>query len=219
VNKYLGLSFFLFPMDAQGVTVRPLIKMTGEGGFNQVMLDRAPMPSDALLGQEGQGWEIAMTTLLFERGAGQGTARERAAGYLVQARKLVDAARSARRNGSAASDDAVLRDRVAASVIEAHALALSALRSDTGALSPERPSALAFMSKLTMSEYNQRLAELACDLLGPEAALWLGDEHAPWSAEWPRAFMNSFGLTIGGGTSEIQRNILGERILGLPKSK
>jgi hypothetical protein len=79
--------------------------------------------------------------------------------------------------------------------------------------------ALPLMSKLASSEWGQRLAELACEMLGTDAALWLGDPNAPFSAEWPRAYMNSFGYTIGGGTSEIQRNILGERVLGLPKSK
>jgi alkylation response protein AidB-like acyl-CoA dehydrogenase len=78
---------------------------------------------------------------------------------------------------------------------------------------------LALMNKLVYSEYTQNLAELGCEILGPEAALWMGDPDAPADAEWPRAYMNSFGMTIGGGTSEIQRNILGERVLGLPKSK
>jgi alkylation response protein AidB-like acyl-CoA dehydrogenase len=87
------------------------------------------------------------------------------------------------------------------------------------ARSSERPMALPFMNKLVSSEWNQRLSELACELLGPDQSSWLGDPHAPFRGEWPRAFMNSFGMTIGGGTSEILRNIIGERVLGLPKSK
>ena len=75
------------------------------------------------------------------------------------------------------------------------------------------------MNKLVYSEFNQDLSELACEILGPEVQLWLGDPEAIDRGEWPRAYMNSFGMTIGGGTSEIQRNILGERVLGLPKSK
>jgi alkylation response protein AidB-like acyl-CoA dehydrogenase len=98
-------------------------------------------------------------------------------------------------------------------------MAFGGMRSAVEGLNVERPFALRFMTKLVFSEWNQRLGELGCDALGPEAAYWLGDPHAPDRAEWPRAFMNSFGITIGGGTSEIQRNILGERILGLPKSK
>jgi alkylation response protein AidB-like acyl-CoA dehydrogenase len=75
------------------------------------------------------------------------------------------------------------------------------------------------MHKLLFTEFTQRLNRLACEILGPEAVLWVGDDNAPDGAEWPRGYMNSYGFTIGGGTSEIQRNILGERVLGLPKSK
>jgi alkylation response protein AidB-like acyl-CoA dehydrogenase len=75
------------------------------------------------------------------------------------------------------------------------------------------------MHKLLFTEFKQRLYRLACEILGPEAVLWVGDEHAPDGAEWPRGYMNSYGFTVGGGTSEIQRNILCERVLGLPKSK
>jgi hypothetical protein len=219
VNKYLGLSYFLFPMEARGVTVQPLIKMTGEGGFNQVLFDQAPMSSDALLGEPGQGWQIAMTTLLFERGAVTGSGRERAAAFLVQIERLLSVARYARRDGRAVADDPVFRDRIVQLWIEAQALALGAARAAVDGLCQERPMALPLMSKLASSEWSQRLAELACEMLGTDAALWLGDPNAPFSAEWPRAYMNSFGYTIGGGTSEIQRNILGERVLGLPKSK
>jgi alkylation response protein AidB-like acyl-CoA dehydrogenase len=215
-NKYAGLSFFLFPMDAPGVSVQPLVKMTGEGGFNQVIFDAAPMPADALLGEEGQGWQVAMTTLMFERGAAGDTGRERAAGFIEQIKRLVTVA-GTRRDGAPALADPVFRDRIAALWVEAQAMALGASRPEE--LSAQRPLALPLMSKLCASEWNQRLAELACEMLGADAALWLGDPDAPFDAEWPRAYMNSFGMTIGGGTSEILRNVIGERVLGLPKSK
>jgi alkylation response protein AidB-like acyl-CoA dehydrogenase len=235
-HKYAGLSFFLFPMDVPGITVQPLVKMTGEGGFNQVIFDAAEGPPSALLGQEGQGWEIAMTTLLFERGASEGTGRERATAFLEGLKRVVDLAKRARSSpggsghpssertdsvaeGGTAAEHAVLDDRLAQLYIEAQAQGLNAYRSGVPGLVAERPFALRFMTKLVASEWNQRLTELACEMLGPDAAYWLGDEHAPDRAEWPRAFLSSFGMTIGGGTSEIQRNILGERILNLPKSK
>lgn len=223
-HKYAGLSFFLFPMDVPGVTVQPLVKMTGEGGFNQVIFDAAEAPPSALLGQEGQGWDIAMTTLLFERGASEGTGRERATAFLEGLKRVVELAKRARTNEApgeegASAEHAVLDDRLAQLYIEAQAQGLSAYRSGVPGLVQERPFALRFMTKLVASEWNQRLTELACEMLGPDAAYWLGDEHAPDRAEWPRAFLSSFGMTIGGGTSEIQRNILGERILNLPKSK
>jgi alkylation response protein AidB-like acyl-CoA dehydrogenase len=219
VGKYAGLSYFLFPMDAPGVTVQPLVKMTGEGGFNQVIFERAPMPSSALLGRLGEGWKIAMTTLTFERGAAEGSGGGQATSSAESVKRLVSLARRAHRDGRRAADDPVLRDRIAQLWIEEEALRIAALRMRVPALDSERPLALRLMNKLVYSEFNQRLAELGCEVLGPDAALWLGDPCAVDRAEWPRAYMNSFGMTIGGGTSEIQRNILGERVLGLPKSK
>ena len=219
VNKHLGLSYFLFPMDAPGVTVEPLVKMTGEGGFNQVLFDDAPMPADALLGREGQGWEIAMTTLLFERGAAERSSRERASAFRASYQRLVELARRVRREGRLATADPVIRDRLVQIGIEVQAIVASAERAMVPALCASRPLALPLMSKLVTSELNQQMTDLACEILGEDAILWLGDPHAPDGAEWPRAYMNSFGMTIGGGTSEILRNILGERVLGLPKSK
>ncbi len=218
-HKYAGLSFFLFPMEAEGVEVLPLIKMTGEGGFNQVIFTDAHMPADAMLGKPGQGWEVAMATLTFERGAAEGTGGGNATSSADSVRRTAELATRARRDGQPAADDPVLRDRLVKLWIEEEALRLGALRKRTPGLNTERPMALALMNKLVYSEYGQKLAELGCEMLGPEAALWMGDPNAPDDAEWPRAYMNSFGMTIGGGTSEIQRNILGERVLGLPKSK
>jgi alkylation response protein AidB-like acyl-CoA dehydrogenase len=218
-QKHAGLSYFLFPMDAPGVTVQPLVKMTGEGGFNQVIFDGAPMPADALLGREGQGWEIAMTTLIFERGAAERSSRERASGFVAGFERLVDLARRTARGGRPAVEDPLIRDRLVDLGIRAQAIVASAERAQVPALNADRPLALPLMSKLVASELNQEMTDLGCEILGEDAQLWLGDAHAPGGAEWPRAYMNSFGLTIGGGTSEILRNILGERVLGLPKSK
>ena len=218
-HKYSGISYFLFPMDANGITIRPLVKMTREGGFNQVIFDDAKMPQSALLGEEGQGWQIAMTTLMFERGAAQGGLRELAAAYLSQTRRLIDLAARTQRNGKPLLDDPVARDRVVQFWTTAQGMAMSTMRGEAKSLNVERPMALPLMSKLVSSEWNQRLCEFACELLGPDAALWLNDPNATDKGEWPRGFMNSFGMTIGGGTSQILRNILGERVLGLPKSK
>jgi alkylation response protein AidB-like acyl-CoA dehydrogenase len=137
----------------------------------------------------------------------------------VGIRRVVSVARrAARENGSAAADP-VFRDRMAQLWIEEEALRLSAMRMRIPALTADRPHALQLMNKLVFSEYYQRLTDLACEMLGPDGALWLGEPSAPDRAEWPRAYMNSFGMTIGGGTSEILRNILGERVLGLPKTR
>lgn len=218
-NKYAGLSFFLLPMQQDGVDVQPLVKMTGEGGFNQVIFSDAHLPADSMLGAPGQGWEVAMATLTFERGAAEGTGGGQATSSADSVRRAVELARRVQRDGRPAAQDPVLRDRLVRLWIEEEGLRLGALRKRVPGLNADRPLALALMNKLVYSEYGQQLAELGCEILGPDASLWMGDPNAPDEGEWPRAWMNSFGMTIGGGTSEIQRNILGERVLGLPKSK
>jgi hypothetical protein len=117
------------------------------------------------------------------------------------------------------TQDPIFRERIVQLWVEVSAMTFSASRAGVTDLTRERPMALPLMDKLVSSEWNQRLTELACEMLGPDAALWLGDPDAPDGGQWPRAFMNSFGMTIGGGTSEILRNLIGERVLGLPKSK
>ncbi len=219
-HKYAGISYFLFPMDAPGVTVQPLVKMTGEGGFNQVIFDQAPMPKEAQLGELGQGWQIAMTTLTFERGAAEGSGGGSMTPTGESVRAIASLARRMRRDGRPAADDPVLRDRIAQTWIDEEALRLTGQRARIPGLNmDDRPLATRLMNKLVYSELGQRMSELACEVLGPDAGLWLGDASAPDKAEWPRMYMNSFGMTVGGGTSEIQRNIIGERVLGLPKTK
>ncbi len=219
VHKYEGMSYFLFPMESPGVTVEPLVKMTGEGGFNQVIFDEAPMPRDCLLGELGQGWKVAMTTLMFERGAADSSNRERAQQDLLFLQRLVDLAKERTRDSQRVADDPIFRDKIAQLWIDVEALRLGAMRAKISGLNSDHPMALPFSHKLVYSEWMQRVGELATQMLGADAMLWLGDPNAPDKAEWPRAHMNSYGFTIGGGTSEIQRNILGERVLGLPKSK
>jgi alkylation response protein AidB-like acyl-CoA dehydrogenase len=211
-GKYAGLSYFLFPMKAPGVTVLPLTKMSGEGGFNQVIFDQAPMPHHALLGAEGKGWEVAMATLTFERGAA-GVAGDVSTATVEAFARLVALAKKR------GIDDPELESELARLWIDVEAAQQGERRARVPALCSERPLALPMMSKLVRSEIEQRLTELACRLLGSEARLWIDDPNAPDAGEWPRAYMNSFGFTIGGGTSEIQRNLLAERVLGLPRSR
>lgn len=218
--QYDGLSFFLAPMDVPGVDVQPLVKITGEGGFNQVIFTDAPMQQDALLGELGQGWKVAMATLTFERGAAEGTgAGSGGSAPSLRASVIADLAKRALRNGNPAAEDPIFRDRAVEYWITETALQAGARRSRVPGLVADRPHALPLMTKAVSSENAQNMAELACQALGPDAALWLGDAGAPDEAIWPHSYLNSFASTIGGGTSQIQRNILGERVLGLPKSK
>jgi alkylation response protein AidB-like acyl-CoA dehydrogenase len=138
VGKYAGLSYFLFPMEAPGVSVQPLIKMTGEGGFNQVIIDDAPMPREALLGEEGQGWQVAMTTLTFERGAAEGSGGGNATASAGSVARVAALARRTRRGGDVAALDPVLRDRLARLHGAAHAGSGPRLRAPHGPASHEQ---------------------------------------------------------------------------------
>ena len=212
--KHAGISYFLAPMRVPGVEVRPLVKLTGEGGFNQVIFTNARIPADALLGREGQGWELATATLSFERGASEGSAGASGMGG-ASLEALVELLRAA---PAALRDDPVVRDRLAGLAIEASALRWNAARARVAGLSADRPQALPLMGKLAGTEHAQRLAEFGLESIGHDAALW-EDPAAPAAGEWAHSYLGSFAGTIAGGTSEILRNLLGERVLGLAKSR
>jgi alkylation response protein AidB-like acyl-CoA dehydrogenase len=212
--KHAGISYFLAPLRIPGVEVRPLTKLTGEGGFNQVIFSGARIPADALLGREGQGWELATATLSFERGASEGSAGASGMGG-ASLDQLIALLRSA---PPQLRDDAVLRDRLAALAIEATALRHAGARMRLPGLVADRPQALPLMAKLVGTEHAQRVAELGCEIAGYAGTLWK-DAAVPGSGEWPHSYMSSFAGTIAGGTSEILRNVLGEKVLGLPKTR
>ena len=219
VPKYDGISYFLFPMKSKGVEIRPLVKMTGEGGFNQVLFENVEIPAGALLGREGQGWALAIMTLTFERGAAEGSGGGTSSTIGEPVGRLIELARKSVRDGRPAIEDPVVRDRIAQLAIEEEALVACSRRYKVPGLVEDRPLAIPFMGKLVGSEFVQRTTAFAQEIEGPAAQYWLGAERAIEGGFWQRAYMNTFGFTIGGGTSEIQRNIIGERILGLAKSK
>ncbi len=211
--KHAGISYFLAPMKIPGVVVQPLVKMTGEGGFNQVIWADASIPADALLGREGQGWELATATLQFERGAAEGSAGG-SGGAGEQVARVAALARTLGRD-----TDPLVADRLAAFWIQETGLRANAQRSRIPGLVSDRPEALPLMQKLTSTELSQALSDFACELEGEAAGLWIDDPGALQNAEWQRTYLNSFAGTIAGGTSEILRNILGERVLALPKTR
>ena len=225
-HKYDGLSYFVVPIRAalgNGVTVRPLIKMTGETGFNEVIFDNLEVDDGYRLDELGKGWQVAMTTLLHERGAGE-LQTPRAGGlkskstHATNSANLIDLARNSLREGKPAADDPLLRDRIMQQVIREAGLAQNQRRAGVPALL-DHPMRLQLQNKLLMSEIAQDTAALALEVEGARASLYLGDDNAPAGGQWPMAYMNSYGMTIAAGTSEVQRNILGERVLGLAKSK
>ena len=215
-SKYKGLTFFLAPVDVEGVEKRPIQKMTGEYGFNETRFDNARIPADCVLGQVGEGWSVAVTTLMFERGASEGQAGGLAM-VPLRVSDVVELARQCRLDGVPAIEDPQVRDRLVGFAIEERAHALNMARARNQALTRDRPFAIMMMNKLTFSEFRRRLSAFAVSLEGANAGRYMGDPHAIEGGEWQRHYMNAFSATIGGGTSEIQRNIIGERLLGLAK--
>jgi alkylation response protein AidB-like acyl-CoA dehydrogenase len=217
-HKYDGLTYFLMPIGGHaGVTVRPLVKITGESGFNEVLFEDARVPDANRLDEIGKGWTVAMTTLTYERGAAE-SAGGGGAESTSPITRLVDLARSSFRDGMCAADDPITRDAIVERAIVAEGLRQNARRARVPALC-EHPMRLPLQQKVTSSEFVQENARLGVEIAGARASLYKLDEAAPDGGYWPLAYMNSYGHTIAAGTNEIQRNILGERVLGLPKTK
>jgi alkylation response protein AidB-like acyl-CoA dehydrogenase len=225
-HKYDGLSYFVVPIRSAlgaGVTVRPLIKITGETGFNEVIFENLEVDDSYRLDELGKGWQVAMTTLLHERGAGElqtpraGGLRSKAT-HANNTTNLIALARDTARGEQTAADDPLLRDRIMHQVIRAEGLKQNQRRARVPALL-DHPARVQLQNKLLGSEIAQDTAALALEVAGASASLYLGDANAPDRGQWPLAYMNSYGMTIAAGTSEVQRNILGERVLGMPKSK
>jgi len=203
--KHKGISLLLVDMRSPGITVRPLTQMTGDAEFCEVFFDNVRVPASALLGAPGAGWQIAMGILAHERGpVWTFTFQRKIRRHFEQ---LVREARE-RPAGRRALADGVFRQRLAQAWIEVELLRLSGYRSLTRLLRTGQPGVESSLEKVLGSETDQRLQELAMDVLGPAALL---DER------WRRAFLYARSETIMGGTSEIQRNVIAQRILGLPR--
>jgi alkylation response protein AidB-like acyl-CoA dehydrogenase len=198
-ERHAGLTYVIVDMHAPGVEVRPLRQITGEAEFNEIFFTDVQVPRENLLGDVGGGWQVAMTTLLHERG----TLGFALTGVLdSQVQRLVALAKER------AADDPIIRDRVAQEWIELQALKLTNYRSLTTLMQTGIPGPEGSGSKLHWSEQNQRLTKLAMEILG-------GEDDGYWGYQQLR----SRGNTIEAGTSEILRNIIAERVLGLPRSR
>jgi alkylation response protein AidB-like acyl-CoA dehydrogenase len=206
-TRHAGLTYLIVDMHAPGVEVRPLRQLTGESEFNEIFFTDVRVPAENILGEVGGGWQVAMTTLLHERGT-LGFALQ--AALEVQVRKLIALARD---RGA----DQLQRDRIAREWMEMQALRFTNYRSLSALMKTGMPGPEGSISKLVWSEANQRVTKLALELLGPDAAL--GEQNAPYGGFWQYQQLRSRGNTIEAGTSEILRNIVAERVLGLPKSR
>ncbi|MGH9228105.1 MAG: acyl-CoA dehydrogenase family protein [Acidimicrobiales bacterium] len=199
--RHAGISYLLVPMRQGGVEIRPIVQLTGDSEFNEVFFGGARTAAENVVGDVGGGWSIAMGTLAFERGAST-------LGQQLNFRNEFDAiVAAARRNGT--SDDPVVRQRLAQAHIGLEIMRLNALRtlagSESGALRPD-----ALIGKLYWATFHRGLGELAMDVLGADAM-------ATGNPALQRLFLFSRADTIYAGSNQIQRNIIGERALGLPK--
>ena len=214
-NKYAGLTFFLAPMKLEGVDPIPIKKLTGEFGFCQTYFDDARIPAACRLGAEGEGWSVAMRTLMFERGAIGGQAGGLSAMDL-NINDIIELARRSVRNGRPALEDPLTRDELMKLVLEAKGNQLMGAKSRIPALCEDWPAAIAMSGKLRGSELKRKMTRFALSLQGANGARYIGDQAVD-GGKWQRSYLNAFSGTIGGGTTQIQKNILGERVLGLPK--
>jgi alkylation response protein AidB-like acyl-CoA dehydrogenase len=209
VPRHEGISYFICPMDSPGITVRPIVEMTGVHLFNEVFLDDVRIPTENRVGDENQGWALAKVTLGNERvslsGEGALWGRGPTAGDLLE---LV------RKAGGIS--DPHLRQRLAQLHIEAEVLRLIRLRTVTAAVTGRQPGPEASVRKALADEHGQRIMGLAKDLAGAHGMLAGTGPFGSSDATWSYGFLFSPALTIGGGTSEVQRNIIAERALGLP---
>jgi alkylation response protein AidB-like acyl-CoA dehydrogenase len=214
-SKYAGLSFFLAPMQAEGIEPRPIKKLTGEYGFCQTFFNDARIPASCMMGNEGEGWKVAMATLTFERGATGGQAGGLAMMDLT-IDDIVELARRAKRNGRPAIEDAHVRNELVDLITESQNNSLMAARAKVPALASDWPTSISMSGKLRSSELKRRMCQFAISLQGANGARYVSKDAVD-GGMWQRSYLNAFSGTIGGGTTQIQHNIIGERVLGLPK--
>jgi alkylation response protein AidB-like acyl-CoA dehydrogenase len=209
--KHKGISLLLVDMRSPGITVRPLRQITGEAEFCEVFLDNVRVPANLMVGAPGSGWQIAMGILSHERGPVW------TFGFQRQIRRSFEnIVEIARGRGEGSVRDPLLRQRLAQAQIEVEVLRLIGYRSLTRILRTGQPGFESSIEKVLGSETDQRLQELAVQILGPYSLL-CEEEGAPGGGPVARAYLYSRSETIMGGTSEIQRNIIAQRILGLPR--
>jgi alkylation response protein AidB-like acyl-CoA dehydrogenase len=206
--KHKGISYLLVDMHSPGITVRPLVQMTGDRGFNEMFFEDVRVPKKNLVGEKNSGWLVALTSLMYER---------RARDLTPIVHELAALARLMPRNGTTAWDDSLVRQRVAEFACEASAIRYVGLRQLTRQLKGLPPGPESSIQKLAYSELNLRIQKFAMELLGPYSQIIYQAPQAIDDGKWLYRMLAARGMIIGAGTSEIQRNVIGERVLGLPK--
>ena len=199
--KHKGLTYFICDMEQDGVEIRPLVQLTGESEFNEVFFEEAYIPEENVVGGEGNGWMVAITTLMNERaglGGGAAVAVSRDLGRLIELVKE-----------RGLQDDPEIRQKVARLLVGTEALRLGGMRALTAQMKTGTPGPEGSIGKWEWAKLNQSLTELATDVLGPQGLV----RDSPWTYKMLRSRANS----IEGGTTEVMKNIIAERVLGLPR--
>jgi alkylation response protein AidB-like acyl-CoA dehydrogenase len=215
VPKHKGLTVLLVDMKSPGVEVRPLRQMTGESEFGEIFFRDVRVPTENTLGKINDGWNVAVGTLMFERGS-FGVRLHLA--FKRNIDRLIELARSISRNGQPAAKDPIVRQKLAECYAEIEIMRLNQLRAFSRTSSTGVPGPEGSIQKIFWSELNQRLQQVAQELLGPYGQLTGGDPRAVDSGIWSYGYLRTRGNTIEAGTSEVQRNIIGHFVLGLPRS-
>jgi alkylation response protein AidB-like acyl-CoA dehydrogenase len=211
--KHRGISYLLIDMKTPGITVKPLVQMTGDRGFAEVFFDNVRVPRENLVGQLNDGWRVANDTLYHERNLGGAVA-----GNKQVFNRLVELARNMKRGGVPLIKHPVYRQRLVDFQITVEAQRLSGLRQLSSQIHGRAHGVETMVNKLVGSELTFEMSKMGLELTGDYAALMKGDERAKDRGYWPNNLMVAMGLMIGGGTSQIQKNIIAQRGLKMPKS-
>ena len=215
VPKHKGLSYLIVDMKSPGVSAKPLVQMTGEAEFAELFFDNVRVPVENLVGELNQGWMVALTTLMHERGT---LSFSIIVTFEQRLQALIELSRSSVLNGKPALEDAQVRQRLARLYTDVKTFKLNTMRQVSTLGHGHLPGPEGSLLKLQWSELNQRLVELAFELQGPFSSLAPDSVDAPFEGRWQYEYLRARGNTIEAGTSEIQRNIVADRVLGLPRS-
>ena len=215
--KHQGLTYFLMDMKQDGVEAKPLVQITGEGEFNEVFINEARIPDENIVGNVGEGWTVAITTLMNERAGLAFGAIAQIHNSLGRLAALATEVRE--EGGSTAAEDAYFRQRIAQLFIEAETMRLNAYRGLTKTMESGIPGPEGSLGKWQWADINQGLTELALEIEGAWAPLGRGSEGAVANGAWQYNFLRSRANSIEGGTTDILKNIIAERVLGLPRMR
>jgi alkylation response protein AidB-like acyl-CoA dehydrogenase len=215
VAKHKGLTVILVDMKSKGVEVRPLRQMTGESEFNELFFRDVRVPVANVLGKVNDGWNVAVSTLMHERGS------YGARLHLLFKRsisRLIELSRTFQKNGHTAAQDPVTRQKLAQCYAEIEIMRWNQMRAFSRISATGIPGPEGSIQKIFWSELNQRVQQIAQEMMGPYGQLLAGDSHAIDKGIWSYGYLRTRGNTIEAGTSEVQRNIIGHFVLGLPRS-